>query len=93
MKRSTLRLPSPLPPLLAGSRHLLVLALVSLAAQAPAYPGAEGLNASAPADAEECTIAVLAGPATPDGRPILWKNRDAASINNEISYFTDRTFR
>ena len=42
---------------------------------------------------EECTIAVLTGAATPDGRPILWKNRDAANLNNEVAYFTDGTYR
>jgi hypothetical protein len=42
---------------------------------------------------EECTIAILAGSATPDGRPILYKNRDTGSVNNEVAYFTDGLFR
>ncbi len=38
---------------------------------------------------EECTIAVLSGQFTGDGRPILWKNRDSGYVNNEVAYFTD----
>jgi hypothetical protein len=41
---------------------------------------------------EECTIAVLTGKATADGRPILWKNRDAAHRENEVRYFDDRPY-
>ena len=43
-------------------------------------------------DAEECTIAVLSGKAAPDGRPILWKNRDTYILNNEVVYFKDGTY-
>ncbi|MBD3163479.1 MAG: hypothetical protein GF346_13385 [Candidatus Eisenbacteria bacterium] len=35
---------------------------------------------------EECTIAVVAGSATPDGRPLLWKNRDAHEWSHEVRY-------
>jgi len=43
------------------------------------------LNASAH---EECTIAVVSGKVTKDGRPILWKNRDIPIKyrNNDIRY-------
>jgi hypothetical protein len=44
-------------------------------------------------DGEECTIAVISGSATADGRPILWKNRDTAYTNNEVVYFEDGTYR
>jgi hypothetical protein len=27
-----------------------------------------------------CTVAVVSGKATPDGRPLLWKNRDTSSL-------------
>lgn len=37
---------------------------------------------------EECTIGVAAGRATRDGRPLLWKIRDAIYVNNEIRYDT-----
>ena len=33
-----------------------------------------------------CTIAVVSGKATPDGRPLLWKNRDTTHFINKISY-------
>ncbi len=38
---------------------------------------------------EECTVAVVSGKATVDGRPLLWKNRDTNNLNNEVAYFDD----
>ena len=35
-----------------------------------------------PGRADECTTAVVSGSATPDGRPLLWKNRDTDEANN-----------
>ncbi len=34
-----------------------------------------------------CTVAVVSGKATPDGRPLLWKNRDTSSLNNKVVYY------
>jgi hypothetical protein len=31
-----------------------------------------------------CTTAVISGAATADGRPILWKNRDASDLHNQV---------
>jgi len=39
--------------------------------------------------AAACTTAVISGKATKDGRPILWKNRDAADIHNQVVYCRD----
>lgn len=40
--------------------------------------------------ADACTTAVISGKVTPDGRPILWKNRDTtASVHNEVAYFEE----
>ncbi len=36
-----------------------------------------------------CTVAVISGKYTKDGRPLLWKNRDTNYINNQIMYFND----
>ena len=36
-----------------------------------------------------CTTAIISGKCTVDGRPILWKHRDAASVNNKLMYFAD----
>jgi len=36
-----------------------------------------------------CTTAVISGKATADGRPLLWKNRDAPAIHNEVVLFTE----
>ncbi len=36
-----------------------------------------------------CTVAVISGKYTKDGRPLLWKNRDTWAINNQIMFFND----
>ncbi len=36
-----------------------------------------------------CTVAVISGKYTKDGRPLLWKNRDTWAIKNKIVYFND----
>lgn len=33
-----------------------------------------------------CTSAIVAGKATPDGRPLLWKHRDTSTTDNKIEY-------
>lgn len=38
---------------------------------------------------EECTVAVVSGKATVDGRPLLWKNRDTSNFDNEVAFFND----
>lgn len=35
-----------------------------------------------------CTVAVISGKNTPDGRPLLWKHRDTDSFNNKIAWLT-----
>jgi hypothetical protein len=42
-----------------------------------------------PQDSSECTTAVIAGSATANGRPLLWKNRDRNLANQEIVWFND----
>lgn len=39
--------------------------------------------------ADACTVAVISGKYTKDGRPLLWKNRDTWAIHNQIMYFND----
>ncbi len=34
-----------------------------------------------------CTLAVIAGKATADGRPLMWKNRDTSDPNNKLAFF------
>lgn len=38
---------------------------------------------------EECTIGIAAGRATADGRPLLWKNRDAKKLDNVVMPLAD----
>jgi len=35
-----------------------------------------------------CTVAVVSGKVTADGRPLMWKNRDTSFVDNKILYFT-----
>ncbi|WP_203329025.1 carcinine hydrolase/isopenicillin-N N-acyltransferase family protein [Candidatus Laterigemmans baculatus] len=43
--------------------------------------------------AAACTTAVISGRATPDGRPLLWKNRDAPNVDNEVMLLTGGRYR
>ncbi len=45
------------------------------------------LLAIAASDISACTVAVISGKYTKDGRPLLWKNRDTWAVNNKIMYF------
>jgi hypothetical protein len=40
-----------------------------------------------------CTLAVVAGKATPDGRPLLWKNRDTTSFKNKMIAYAGERFK
>lgn len=77
----------PFAPVLGAVALILLLSAPSLAGlppqEAPSTPLADG---------EECTIAVVSGRVTEDGRPILWKNRDTPYTDNEVAYFDDGTY-
>ncbi|HDP76004.1 MAG TPA: hypothetical protein ENN49_09070 [Bacteroidales bacterium] len=45
------------------------------------------------AQAFACTTAIISGKATPDGRPLLWKHRDANDFNNKIVFEAGARFR
>jgi hypothetical protein len=45
-----------------------------------------------PSPAHACTVAVVSGKATPDGRPLLWKNRDSDNLANKVMFFTGDMF-
>jgi hypothetical protein len=47
------------------------------------------VSATLPPAAGACTTAVIAGSATADGRPILWKNRDASDLHNQVVFCND----
>jgi len=40
-----------------------------------------------------CTLAVVSGKATPDGRPLLWKNRDTTSYKNKMFAFMGEKYK
>ena len=52
----------------------LASAVLSVAIAAMAVPHA----------AESCTTAVISGKVTADGRPLLWKSRDAGDLHNQV---------
>ena len=37
--------------------------------------------------AAPCTLALISGRATANGRPLMWKNRDTSGPNNKLAYF------
>ena len=39
-----------------------------------------------------CTSAIISGKVTPDGRPILWKNRDTDNLSNCVRYMKGEKF-
>lgn len=39
-----------------------------------------------------CTSAVISGKVTPDGRPLLWKNRDTDFPQNSVKYFSGERY-
>lgn len=49
--------------------------------------------ASIDSPADACTTAVISGKATVDGRPLLWKNRDAPARHNEVALLTEGPLR
>lgn len=42
--------------------------------------------------ANACTSAIISGKVTPDGRPIMWKNRDAENLKNCVRSHLSRSF-
>jgi hypothetical protein len=38
---------------------------------------------------DACTTIIVSGKHTPDGRPLLWKNRDTDSLQNIVMFFQD----
>ncbi len=59
----------------------------SFTVRSPIIPGVRVTEASAVDLNESCTIGVAAGSATPDGRPLVWKTRDALpDYNNVVVY-------
>jgi len=67
---------------MAGSNRLFKTALVAILT----------LIVSASA-VSPCTLAVVSGKATPDGRPLLWKNRDTTASKNKMFAFTGEKFK
>jgi len=47
------------------------------------------LLAGATTDAWACTTFLMSGKNTPDGRPLLFKNRDTGTLDNAVVYFND----
>jgi len=55
--------------------------------QTPSIPGGiEVMESVFWDEMNECTTGLASGLATPDGRPLLWKNRDVGNRNQEFHY-------
>jgi len=65
----------------AAPASLLLPAVLAALVAAP-IPG------FAQVSSEECTAGVASGKATTDGRPLLWKTRDAGDTDNEVIWNT-----
>lgn len=44
-------------------------------------------------DALACTTFIISGKYTPDGKPILYKNRDTDEMNNSLVFFSDGKYK
>ena len=44
-------------------------------------------------DTQACTAVIISGKATPDGRPLIWKNRDTGELNNRVEFFDKKDGR
>ncbi len=85
------------PPLRRGRRFralLLAAAAVAFLLPAPVRGGATPIGSGCDplSGGEECTIAVISGRATADGRPIIWKNRDTPYLDNEVTFFKQQDY-
>ena len=40
-----------------------------------------------------CTVAIVSGKVTPDGRPLLWKNRDTSARPNKVAFLQGEKYR
>jgi len=70
---------------------IIVLTLsFSIKVNAPGIPGGiDVFEQDYFREISECTTALASGYATPDGRPLLWKNRDVGNSNQEYHYVDD----
>lgn len=70
---------------------------MSLPSSKPSYLAIGTLLLLATVTATEllaCTTAVISGRVTPDGRPLLWKNRDTSNgLHNEVAWVTGGKYK
>lgn len=45
-----------------------------------------GISFLIPAGTDACTSVIISGKATPDGRPLMWKNTDTQNLNHRLIY-------
>jgi hypothetical protein len=65
--------------------------LIALALAGASWRAAPDLPVTSDFSFEECTIGAASGRATSDGRPMIWKTRDASSTNNEVVWVTSHS--
>lgn len=79
-------------PRRGGARFAGRAALLTLLLLGAVLP-ARGFLSETSEAGEECTICILSGRLTKDGRPVMWKNRDTGMIDNEVAWFDDGRYR
>ena len=45
------------------------------------------------AEGTACTVAIVSGKATPDGRPLLWKHRDTGDLDNKVLFLGEGGYK
>lgn len=45
-----------------------------------------------PRNSHSCTLIIVSGQATPNGRPLMWKNRDTSQLLNKLMYFKGKKY-
>ena len=70
----------------------LLLTLCSTTDQVEILLPQSNEHTTKPAKLKECTTAIISGEVTPDGRPLLWKNRDTDNPDQEFAHFDDGDF-
>lgn len=43
-------------------------------------------------ESDACTSVIVSGKVTPDGRPLMWKQRDTGALQNSVKYFSGEKY-
>ena len=69
------------------AKYLIIFGIVAFTTIATANPWFSWGYPPQSASGDECTIAIIFGWATSDGRPLMWKNRDVSNWHQEFHHY------